>query len=86
MSKLQKKELTKKMFVIIISIFISVLSFMEYPQLTYILPMAWVITGIGNMLGYGLIEGLTDHVGRSVNQVNSIIDYLSDTYKLWKLL
>lgn len=86
MSKLQKKELTKKMLVIAVSIVVSVVSFIEYPQLTYILPMAWVITGIGNMLGYGLIEGLSDHVGRSINQVKSIINYISDTYKLWKLL
>lgn len=86
MSKLQKKELTKKIIVIITSIIISVLSFMEYPQLTYILPMAWVITGIGNILGYGLLIGLSDHIGRSINQVKSIVNYLSDTYKLWKLL
>ena len=86
MSKLQKKELTKKMIVIVISIIVSVLSFMEYPQLLYILPMAWIITGIGNMLGYGLIDGLSDHVGRSINQIKSIVNYLSDTYKLWKLL
>lgn len=86
MSKLQKKELTKKMIVIITSIIVSVLSFMEYPQLIYILPMAWVITGIGNMLGYGLVEGLSDHIGRSINQTKNIVNYLSDTYKLWKLL
>lgn len=86
MSKLQKKELTKKTIVIVTSIIVSVLSFMEYPQLIYILPMAWVITGIGNMLGYGLVEGLSDHIGRSINQVKSIVNYLSDTYKLWKLL
>lgn len=86
MSKLQKKDLIKKIFVIIISIIALAASFMKYPQLTYVIPMAWVITGIGNMLGYGFMEGLSDHIGRSISLVKSIYNYLKDTYRLLKLL
>lgn len=85
-SKSQKKELIKRVLVIIISVILSAATFIEYPQLIYALPLAWIITGIGNILGYGSIDGLFDHIERSANQIRIIIEYLTDTYKLWKLL
>lgn len=85
-SKLQKKELKKRITVIVISVIVLLSGFIAYPQLIYVIPLTWIITGIGNMLGYGVEAGLSDHIGRTMNLIRNVVSYLVDTYKLWKLL
>lgn len=85
-SKSQKKELKKRITVVAISTIALLTSLVVYPQLIFVIPMTWVITGIANMLGYGIEEGLSDHIGRTMNLIRNVISYLVDIYKLWKLL
>lgn len=85
-SKSQKKELKKRIIVVAISTIALLTSLVAYPQLIFVIPMTWVITGIANMLGYGIEEGLSDHIGRTMNLIRNVISYLVDIYKLWKLL
>lgn len=85
-SKSQKKELKKRITVVAISTIALLTSLVAYPQLIFVIPMTWVITGIANMLGYGIEEGLSDHIGRTMNLIRNVISYLVDIYKLWKLL
>ncbi len=86
MSKLEKKELITRLIVIGIVSIISVAAFAVYPQLSYVLPLGWLVTGLGMILVYGLTEGIIYYLQWSGHHLGIIKDYLVDTYKLWKLL
>ena len=86
MSKLEKKELITRLIVIGIVSIISVAAFVVYPQLSYVLPLGWLVTGLGMTLVYGLTESIIYYLQWSGHQLGIIKDYLVDTYKLWKLL
>lgn len=86
MSKLEKKELITRLIVIVIVSIISVAAFVVYPQLSYVLPLGWLVTGLGMILVYGLTECIIYYLQWSGHQLGIIKDYLVDTYKLWKLL
>lgn len=86
MSKLEKKELITRLIVIGIVSVISIGAFVAYPQLIYVLPLGWLVTGLGMTLAYGLADGIIYYLQWSGNQLGIIKDYLVDTYKLWKLL
>ena len=86
MSKLEKKELITRLIVIGIVSIISVAAFAVYPQLSFVLPLGWLITGLGMLLVYGPVDGVIHHLQWSGHQLGIIKDYLVDTYKLWKLL
>lgn len=86
MSKLERKELIIRSLVISVVSIISVAAFAVYPQLSFVLPLGWIITGLGMILVYGLTEGIIYYLQWSGHQLGIIKDYLIDTYKLWKLL
>ena len=86
MSKLERKELITRLMVIGIVSIISVAAFSVYPQLSFVLPLGWLVTGLGMILVYGLTEGIIYYLQWSVHQLGIVKAYLVDTYKLWKLL
>lgn len=86
MSKLEKKELITRLLVIGIVSILAIGAFIVYPQLSFVLPLGWIVTGLGMTLVYGLTEGIIYYLQWSGHQLGIIKDYLVDTYKLWKLL
>lgn len=86
MSKLEKKELIVRLLVIGIVSAIAIVAFVVYPQLSFALPLGWLVTGLGMMLVYGPTEGAIYYLQWSGHQFGVLKDYLVDTYRLFKLL
>lgn len=86
MSKLEKKELITRLLVIGIVSILAIGAFIAYPQLSYVLPLGWLVTGLGMVLAYGPTDGAIYYLQWSGHQFGVLKDYLVDTYKLFKLL
>lgn len=86
MSKTEKKELIVRLLVIGIASALVIVALVVYPELSFVLPLGWLVTGLGMMLVYGPTDGIIYCLQWSGHLMGMLKDYLVDTYKLFKLL